>query len=325
MSYTEAELAQVRRELHDERVRRDEWEKMYHQAIAGTEVKRLQAELNRVRQDAQDQSDEVQQLWLSPCEAEGLRRQLTKVQLEHDEWRRVAQQERAWVRREQGKLADARRVARLWFRRAHEPMVEVKVTGKEMVDALQAERALRREAELTAHVHDKACGELAQTVHTERQLRREAEQRADDFHSMLLKIHEALDTYELGAYDEHIPDAQTRISWLGQLVDEAEQRAERAEAELERGHRTLTQLGVPPGDGNDKLTMRIEQMIRNERARCTERAEALAALVNEETAELLILLALTADDSECTAAAEDARDARALAAKIREALDDSQT
>ena len=30
------EIEQLRRELHDERVRRDEWEKMYNQAIAGT-------------------------------------------------------------------------------------------------------------------------------------------------------------------------------------------------------------------------------------------------------------------------------------------------
>ena len=32
-----AEVERLRRELHDEQVRRDEWEKMYNQAIAGTE------------------------------------------------------------------------------------------------------------------------------------------------------------------------------------------------------------------------------------------------------------------------------------------------
>lgn len=32
----ETEIEQLRRDLHDERVRRDEWEKMYNQAIADT-------------------------------------------------------------------------------------------------------------------------------------------------------------------------------------------------------------------------------------------------------------------------------------------------
>ncbi|MBU0598963.1 hypothetical protein KKF61_08335 [Patescibacteria group bacterium] len=44
-------------------------------------------------------------------------------------------------------LADARRVARLWYRRAQEQPVEVEITGMEMVEALQAEHQKRVEAE----------------------------------------------------------------------------------------------------------------------------------------------------------------------------------
>ena len=40
-----AEVRQLQRELHDEQIRRDEWEKVYNRAIAGTEVERLRAEL----------------------------------------------------------------------------------------------------------------------------------------------------------------------------------------------------------------------------------------------------------------------------------------
>lgn len=74
------EIERLRCELHDERIRRDEWEKMYNQAIAGTRIEQAQAELDRVLQTAQDQSDEVQELWLSPAEAEGLKRQLAKTE-----------------------------------------------------------------------------------------------------------------------------------------------------------------------------------------------------------------------------------------------------
>jgi len=246
----EAETEQLRRLLHDERVRRDEWEKMHNRLVSGTElfvgteieqfeieqlqaklavidealgefsvadsedrgVYRLQAELDRVRQDAQDQSDEVQELWLSPCEAEGLRRQLA-----------------------QAVVAQA-------------------------------------DAELAAHVHDKSCGELAQTVHTERALRREAEQRAKGALATARKR-----AARMGEAERRANKAVKQLIRAGEREHQSEQRAERAEAELERGHRTLTQLGVSPDDGNDKLTMRIEQMIRNERARCTERAKTTLA------------------------------------------------
>ena len=204
--------SQQRRELHDEQVRRDEWEEMYNRLVSGTELfvgaeverlraelaavdealgdflvpdtedhgvyrlqkelsatkrvaalwfrktmrhkhetYRVEAELDRVHQDAQDQSDEVQELWLSPCEAEGLRRQLA-----------------------QAVVAQA-------------------------------------DAELAAHVHDKSCGELAQTVYTERQLRREAEQGRRD----------ALKTAQ---------NRTIRLEQAEHRARSAEQRAERAEA-----------------------------------------------------------------------------------------------
>jgi len=72
-----------------------------------------EAERDEARKEAQEQSDEVQEHWLSPAEAVGLQRQLA-----------------------QAVVAQA-------------------------------------DAELAAHVHDKACCELAQTVRTERALRRE--------------------------------------------------------------------------------------------------------------------------------------------------------
>jgi len=47
-----AEIERLQRELHDERVRRDEWEKMYNQAVAGTEIERLRAGLEAVLDEA---------------------------------------------------------------------------------------------------------------------------------------------------------------------------------------------------------------------------------------------------------------------------------
>ena len=48
------------------------------------------------------------------------------------------------------KVVEARRVARLWHRRAQEQPIEIEITGVEMIEALQAERQLRREAEQRA-------------------------------------------------------------------------------------------------------------------------------------------------------------------------------
>jgi len=69
-------------------------------------------ERNKMRKKMQEQSDEVQELWLCPAEAEGLKRQLAQAQADLDA----------------------------------EP-IEVEITGQEMVETLQAERQLRQEAD----------------------------------------------------------------------------------------------------------------------------------------------------------------------------------
>lgn len=46
------EVRRLQRELHDEQVRRDEWERMYNQAIAGTEIERSRAEVEKMQAEA---------------------------------------------------------------------------------------------------------------------------------------------------------------------------------------------------------------------------------------------------------------------------------
>jgi len=155
-------------------------------------------------------------------------------------------------------------------------------------EMLQNERQLRQEAELAVHTHDKACGELAQIVHIERQLRQEAEQNAEILRLMIMGISKALDECEVGHY--HYLD----------LDDEG-------------------------------INTRTRVLLLGQRAK---RAEGLAQLVNEEMVLLLERLAEWANaqsyaighwatgDDQIDA---DAKIARNLAAKIREALNDSQT
>ena len=195
------------------------------------EIQDAQTELSRVRQDAQDWRDEVQELWLDPAAAEGLRQQLAQT---HDDWAHAKIEAsklnaaltdaHATARELRWRLADARRLARLWFRRA--TMVEVEIAGVEMVRALQAERRLRREAEIELRNSHKTLTEAEQDYSALMRRYGTLEQRAENFHSALLDVHKALDKYQAEASTE---DAQTRVAWLGQLVDDAEQRAERAE------------------------------------------------------------------------------------------------
>jgi len=140
-------------------------------------------------------------------------------------------------------------------------------------------------AELAAHVHDKACGELAQTVHTERAQRREAEQCDDASRLVIDGVHEALDECQIERnYDDGTPASlRTRVFWLNQ-------RAERAEALA-----TLV---------NERLAGLLNQLASN-----TQTLSRVADKPSESAMRLLH---------------EDAEAARKLAAQIREALDDSQ-
>ena len=349
------QLAQARAELKDLhetdhefgrlaiRRNRDYW---YDKAVAA------ECECDEWRKKAQAQSDEVQELWLSPVEAEELRRQLKKTEAqtaaarEAVEWlwgfwdgntlRAIPGSEedigKAWNKllaasgafskpwEHHGKaaakllkrlatldvaeaaLADARRVAQLWFRRA-------------------------QEAELAAHAHGKAADELAQTVHTERALRREAERH----------------------YETALMAAHSR----GERLEEAEQRAE--ETEQERDHwRSVTKHkrawrreaqnetvmeGITYRTNLDETAARLaiakQRLARrdieynaassaalNLEERLTgaeqhaERAEALAALVTIELAQLLEDGMWEYDDMAGKARAL----AASLAARIREAL-----
>jgi len=230
-----------------------------------------------------DRDDEVQELWLSPCEAEGLRRQLARAQMQSATPKKAVE----WL---WGFYDGNTLVAKPGYeddiREAWDKLLTAvdSITGDALLDRLAEAEGLRRQlaqavvaradAELAAHVHDKSCGELAQTVYTERQLRREAE--------------------------KHRADAR-----LAQHVLELKVGLERQSAYTERA-----------------LRQEAEQ-----------RAEALAALVNEETAALLERLADYArraakaakgSPDDVDEAYNDEEITRELATRIREALEETE-
>lgn len=163
---------------------RDFWYKMTWDA---------EAERDKVRKEAQEQSDLVQCEWLSPCQKAGLE---------------------ALVETLRGRLKHAGDIRDFWIKE-HDDLLQ----------AIRRERQQRQEAELAAHVHDRSCGELAQTVRTERAQRREAERRDDAPRLVIDGVHEALDECQIERnYDDGKPaSTRTRVFWLNQ-------RAERAEA-----------------------------------------------------------------------------------------------
>jgi len=214
-------------------------------------VNMMRQALDVALQAAQDQSDEVQELWLSPCEAEGLRRQLA-----------------------QAVVAQA-------------------------------------DAELAAHVHDKACGELAQTVYTERKLRQEVEkQRADARlaqHVLELKV----GLERQSAYTERA------------LRQEAEQRAKKDTDYIQWLHRILREGGYILNTNKDGIPVLSHNPLRKlerEKARAEQRAEHAEPLAALVTPELALLLEKLASDCYQPREYEQADD---LAARIREALGES--
>ena len=86
--YTHAcqKLAQAHTDLAQAHIELRQIRKLWLNPAEAVELRRrlkdAETELDRVRQDAQDQSDEVQEPWLSPVEAEGLKRQLARAQIQ---------------------------------------------------------------------------------------------------------------------------------------------------------------------------------------------------------------------------------------------------
>lgn len=234
-------------------------------------------------------SDAIEQMTQYVSElARGDKRRAGQVKALQAERQKRAETERCY----RTELADARRVAGLWYRRA-------------------------QEAELAAHVHDKACGGLAQTVNTERALRQEAEQRARIAEARISHLSQALGT------ESRIRREAERGLAL-QLNAYRIERSERREAEqgLRNGHNALDKCQVNSVYEDGKaMTISTRIFWLNERA---GRAGALAALVNGRMASVLEQLASFADASWGPRLTRVAKEARKLAAQIREALDDSQ-
>lgn len=216
--------------------------------------------------------------------------------------------------------------------------------------ALQNERQLWQDAELAAHVHDKACGELAQTVHTERRLRQEAEQgrrgalimalnRAIQLEQNKHKLRQQQHKLEIAERraEGALATARKRATRMG----EAERRANKAINQLSRDGERAERAEIELNETSRNLSRMVElnEWSRNELDRMNKRAdrlEALAALVNEETASLLERLAGEANlqyeragdagDSRTEWAVQlhaDYKAAHALAASIRKAMEAS--
>jgi len=229
---------------------RDFWYKMTWDA---------EAERDKVRKEAQEQSDLVQCKWLSPCQKAGLE---------------------ALVETLRGRLKHAGDIRDFWIKE-HDDLLQAIRRERQIAKATMVE--LKR-VHRAAHVHDRSCGELAQTVRTERAQRREAERRDDAPRLVIDGVHEALDECQIERnYDDGQPaSTRTRVFWLNQ-------RATRAEA--------------------------LAQLVNEEAAELLDRLAACAYTVAADYEGL---------PEYHQSVAGDARKSRELAAQIREALDDSQ-
>jgi len=250
LAQTETEAARLGTALTDMKANRDYWY---------TKATDTEAERDKVRKEAQEQSDLVQCEWLSPCQKAGLE---------------------ALVKALRGRLKHAGDIRDFWIKE-HDDLLQAIRRERQIAKATMVE--LKR-VHRAAHVHDRSCGELAQTVRTERAQRREAERRDDAPRLVIDGVHEALDECQIERnYDDGQPaSTRTRVFWLNQ-------RATRAEA--------------------------LAQLVNEEAAELLDRLAACAYTVAADYEGL---------PEYHQSVAGDARKSRELAAQIREALDDSQ-
>ena len=169
------------------------------------------------------------------------------------------------------------------------------------------------------------ANEYLQGLCTERQLRQEAEQYADGMKCGRDHWRTAWEnvTAELAKTRQLRQEAERCHKAALALAQSRGERAERAESKIIAAHKALDECSVKRDLLNGEPAGVIARIFRlNRRA---DHYEALAALVTPELANLLVLLASSADTSvqyhRCTATAEDTKNARAHAARIRAALE----
>ena len=177
-------------------------------------------------------------------------------------------------------------------------------------------------------------------LQAERRLRWDAEAYVKDCRFVLTNVRSALDKCQVaGKYDA---TATERIFWLNQRAERAEALAASTREAVEwlwgfwDGNTLVARLGYGDNirEAWDRLLAATDGVEATSLLGRLERAEALAQLVNEETARLLTqlasntrLLASRSDRNETERVdcwRKDAQAGHVLAAQIRRALDDSQ-
>ena len=338
-----------RGECRGAEIERDEMRKeMQERDRLRSELARVNIKLNCVCQDVHD--------WLSPAEAEGLRRQLAASEQRVKELEPVLFTESAQHNYIEG-LRDRLRLA--------------KERTEQAEAALQTERKLRREAERIGE----AMSEMARS-RGERLVK--AEQRAENAKVRISHLSQVLNiesqraeraearvalvvnegTAELldglialaKSTDINVPmllqgpmlrvidDAHKLVTNIREILKTSEANTEGDSLRCPRCGELFHDQDIE--DNPEKywtcpLCKTIEHrkcrglLLDDTEVRSHEYAKSLAALVTPELANILVSLANTADIyylyyHKCITIAEDARDARALAAQIREALDDSK-
>ena len=301
-----AQLAQARAELADADAAMDAVQALWRSPAEAkrqdanrdywyTKTQETEAERDEMRKKAQEQSEEMQMHWLSPAQKAGLEWQLEK---KYTRQFGIAQ-EQAWrlaaLDRAEAALAGCG-IAGIYdtFDGLPDAIEQMSSHISELGEQLEAERALmpevERELKRELKQRQRQIDLLSNAEKAEYQSRRQAERRAE---ALVANTREAID-WLWGFYDGNTLIAKPgyeddiQVAWGRLLVATDDEAAK-------------------------KLLDRLEK------------AEALAALVTPELANLLVLLASSADTSvqyhRCTATAEDTKNARAHAARIREALE----